>query len=298
MQTTEHLWPLVLEAFQAIGPHYGPAWNEKASELGMERRTIWLLLAALTLEPEPVSPALLRVRTPYAADDAFAEPTETLAEGGWLAPAGEGAYRLTDAGRQAVHDILEVAYAAMGTLEPLPPADMERLAGLLLQLVEASVAAPEPPGTWCIQGSRRTDPGVDAHPMVQIDQYMTDLNAYRDDAHLATWQPLDVSGEAWEALTFVWREGAKTAEDLATRLEYRGHTQASYAKTLEELVDRGWAVREGAGYRASERGDRIRREAEELTDHYFYAPWACLDQDETDELRGLLERLRDGLAPA
>ena len=77
--------------------------------------------------------------------------------------------------------------------------------------------------------------------MVCIDQYLSDLDAYHDDAHLDARRAYAVSGQAWEAFTYLWRDGRISAEALAARLARRGHGRDGYAAALEELAARGWA---------------------------------------------------------
>ena len=115
---------------------------------------------------------------------------ERLAKGvklGLLTPTGKGEYHLTNAGHAAVHQLIDAAYVAMAQLKPLPESELRRLLDLLRRLVEASLAAPEPPGKWCLRIARHFDPAGRAGMTPQLDQYLSDLTAYRDDAHLATW---------------------------------------------------------------------------------------------------------------
>jgi hypothetical protein len=97
----------------------------------------------------------------------------------------EGAYRLSESGKRGAECVLDAAYKKMAMLQPLPSAELERLAGLLRRLVMSCLEAPEPPGKWCITHSRKTDPGDQASGLVRVDQFLSDLAAYRDDAHLA-----------------------------------------------------------------------------------------------------------------
>jgi hypothetical protein len=76
----------------------------------------------------------------------------------------------------------------------LPESDLKRLASLLGRLVEANLTTPESPGKWCLRIARNFDPGVEAPVMARLDQYLSDLSAYRDDAHLASWRSYGVSG--------------------------------------------------------------------------------------------------------
>ena len=99
---------------------------------------------------------------------------------GYLRVVDRGGYLLTDKGHAAAHAIVQAAYDCMAKLAPLEPDRLECLAGLLRRLSLACAAAPEPPGTWDIAHSRKTDPGLDAAVVIRIDQYLTDLAAYRE----------------------------------------------------------------------------------------------------------------------
>jgi len=285
------LWPLMWKAWGALTAHYGPAINHAAEELGIPLGE-WYgwLMAAYLFEPEPVSARRLHIRAAYRSP---AQLEAYLAKGvhlGLLEPAGAGEYRLTEAGRAGVEHLIESAYAAMASLRPLPEGDLRRLAGLLRRLVDANLATPESPGKWCLRIARKYDPGVEAPVMELLDQYLSDLSAYRDDAHLASWRHHGVSGQVWETLTMVWRHEVKTLDELCVRLQRRGFAREDYALALQELVERGWLAQDGENYSVTARGDALRTEAEEATNRYFYAAWDCLTEAEIADLRDLLTR--------
>lgn len=295
MNTTD-VWPLAYEALRALGAQYGPAIQQALGEVGLESREFWLLWTAQMLEPEPISPARLQVRNPYSASQASEEGLAKATQQGFLAPVADNEYRLTEAGRLVVQRVTdESVYARLAALEPMPQASQERLASLLRRLVEASLTAPEPPGKAGIGVSRRTDPGNHAPAMVRIDQYLTDLNAYRDDAHLAAWQPYGFTGQAWEALTYLWRGEAKSLDELYEKLKFRGHSRAVYLEAMQDLVHRGLIEETAGAYQVTGPGQTFRQEAEDATNRYFYAPWTYLNESEVEELRHLLVRLREGL---
>ncbi len=289
------LWPLVEEARRALGSHYDPAMERAAADSGLPSPEWSLLFPALTFEPDSFTVKRLRIRNPYSAPHVFQARLERLVNLGALTPEGEESYRLTEAGRAAIRQVIQAAYASMAPLSPLPAEDLEDLAGLLRTVVQASLDALEPPGKWCIVNSRAIDPGDDAPVMVRIDQYITDLAAYRDDAHLAAWQPLELSGHAWEAFTVLWRGEAGTAEEVQARLPRRGYSTSDYAEALRDLADRGWAAGDSGRFQLTAQGRDLRQEVEERTDRYFFAPWAILNESETGRLRNLTAQLRDGL---
>ena len=107
--------------------------------------------------------------------------------------------------------------------------------------------------------------------------------------------PYAASGHAWEALTFIWRDEASNAEELAEKLPRRSHTVEDYQEALQDLTARGWVVEESGAYGLTKKGQQVREEAEEATDRYFFAPWACLSGAEKTQLHDLLTRLKNNL---
>jgi DNA-binding PadR family transcriptional regulator len=291
----KELWSLAEETMRAFGPFYRAAMQNAIQDSGATLDNWFGLSLARASDPAPFTVGRFHALFPYTAQERFAQTLDALAQLELLERVGEDAYRLTDLGRRAVEDVYEAAQQGLEAIEPLPADEMERLNGLLHRLVEATLDAPEPAEKGAIACSRWTDPGESASGSVLTDQYLTDLLRFRDDAHLAAWKPYDVSGHAWEALTFIWRGEAGTAEELAEKLPYRGHSAEAYAEALGDLVDRGWVEKAADGYRVTEKGDALRREAEDATDRYFFAPWACLDVNEKNQLHDLLTRLKKAL---
>jgi hypothetical protein len=269
---------------------------EKAAQsAGLDMTEGSLVITGLAFDSKPVASWRLRVRNPYTATGRFEARLRKTTRLGFFKAAREGEYVLTDLGRNTARQMLKAAYEAMAKLKPMPKADLERLAELLDRLVEASLAAQEPPGKWCITLSRKLDPGDAASALTRVEQHLSDLAAYRDDAHLAAWQPSGLSGAAWEALTFIWRGEARTLDDLCQKLERRGHARDGYAEALNDLLLRSLVTEEAGSYAATKKGQKLRQNAEALTDRYFYAPWKRLKPAEVNEVHALLARLRDGL---
>lgn len=285
-------WPLALKAIRALEEHYAQAMQDKAAQHGLETPGYFWMLAAESFEPQPVTPALLRVRTPYTAPRAYAERMANAAARGYFRPVGKDGYLLTLKGHTAVHAVVQAAYDCMSGLVPLPPEKLERLADRLRRLVATCSAAADPPGTWCIAHSRKNDPGAMAPVVVRIDQSLSDLAAFRDDAHLASWRDLGVDGPAWEALSLLWEQkGPLSLDELFDRLKRRGWEKEDYRLRLDELTDRGWVEQKGEAYAITSSGDGVRRKAEAQTDRFFYGPWSCLEGSELEELKSLLEAL-------
>ncbi len=296
MNQTE-MWPIALAALQALGSHYRPVIGQTIADLNLPAGCTAVLFPAFSFDPEPVTAEKIHIKGAYTAISLFSQRLREAAGLGLMEEVenAEGAYRLTPSGREAAAKIIQSAYECMRELQPLPHPEMEQLAALLHRLVDACLKAPPPPEKWCIQLSRRLDSGEDAHPLIRIDQYLSDLAAYRDDAHLAAWRPLECSGQAWEALTLLWREEAATLDELCANLERRGFSREEYRQALDGLIQRGWLQAAEERYILTPLGRQIRQMAEERTDAYFYAAWQCLSAEELALLRSLLIRLRENL---
>jgi DNA-binding MarR family transcriptional regulator len=290
--TITDLYPLSQEALQALDPHYRPAMQQALADAGLEGRNWPVLLFAQGVERQTLSAARLHALSPYTTVQVLGERLAEAAKQGFLAPA-EGGYRLTEAGRSALQGSFAAVHRALARFEPLPIGDMRRLASLLRRLVDASAAASAPVDKSHLRASRRTDPGAEVSLAAQLDQYLTDLNAFRDDVHIAAWQPTGVDGPTWEALTLVWRGDADTPEALAEKLAGRRLEPAAYTAALRSLAQREWVAERAGAYNATEQGRTIRQQVEDETDRLFYEPWGCLDDGEAQELRSLLTQLGD-----
>ena len=284
------LWPVVLETLMALGAHYVPAMEKAADDAGVERGVWGLLISALTFEPEAISNAKLQRRNPYQ------DYTRLLADAasqGFFEVESPGSYQITDLGRAVGTEIILAAYARMQTFEPLRVEQMQYLSVLLRKLVVASHTSPEPPGKWCLTHARRIDPGQNAPLIIQVDQYLSDLAAYRDDAHLAAWHELDFDGSTWEALTLLWRGEADDLDTLTEKLAHRRFSHDVYADALQKLVARDLISVDSGKYKLTSPGEQLRQKAEDATDAYFYAPWDCLDPEELEALEILLTKLTE-----
>jgi hypothetical protein len=288
------LWNLAGEALAAIRAQYEPVIERITTGSGLDGWTWGLLLSAFTFEPESTPPARLQVRGPYTAVEAYLARLSAAAGRGYLAEASPGEYRLTDAGRAGLERFIEEARAAMSQADTLPQADGARLAGLFDRLVQSSLRALPPPEPRCIRLNYKLMPAV-TPPLPYIEEAISCLNAYRDDAHVAAWQPSGLSATALESLTLLWRGEADSLDAVCQRLAHRGHPPQVYAEALAELRARGFIEGPEGTPHVTEAGRVFRDQVEADTDRYFFASWSDLDDAEKAELADLLTRLRDGL---
>ena len=288
------LWNLAREAWAAIGPHFTPTLERLSAESGLGLPAWGMLWAALTFEPETMTPAGLQVRGPYTAAQGYLTRLTSAAAKGHLTGVSPGEYRLTGTGRAEAQRSVEEVRAAMAGADPLPPREGGRLVHLLGRLVQASFETPPPPDTWSIGLCMKLMPPA-SPPLPYVEQAFSCLAAYRDDAHLAAWQPSGLSATALETLTFLWRGEADSLDAVCERLAHRGHPRQAYAGALAELRERGFVEGADDAPGVTQAGRRFRDRVEADTDGYFFAPWACLDEGQKTELADLLTRLRDGL---
>jgi DNA-binding MarR family transcriptional regulator len=293
-------WPIVRTAAIALNGAYWPVIESAARVRGIESPAWQYLLYLLVFRGEPLSPVVMCVRGPYTSARLFEERFETLVRLGFLSRKGAGAepggvettqYLPTNAGLSAARSLLNAAHAKMSELAPLPLTELERLATLLERVVHACLKPLAPLDGWCISHSMNLDPGPRAHVVARIDQYLSDMAAYRDDCHISSWKGHGIDGHAWEILTFVWRKQADSLDALHEKLKHRGFTQEETTQAVQGLLDRGWIEGTPVRYSATAVGTDVRQTAQNTTDTLFNAPFACLDDAERAELVGLLERL-------
>jgi hypothetical protein len=262
---------------------------------GLAESPGWFLIQAAEFDPEPLTVDNLRVRDVYASERIVQALLELMASEGWLDRSAQGSYALVAKGRAALQRRLGQRRELVAGLQPLPTREVDRIAALLGRLIEASLAAPFPPGSWCLAHSRRRAPAADAPALERIAQYFSDFNAFRDDAHMAAWQSYKADGYVWEAFALVCAGQADTAASVFEPLAHRGYSCGEYAAALEGLARRGWLERAEGTYCVTAHGREVREVVERLTDSYFYAPWSCLTEGEVAELRALLLKFIEGL---
>lgn len=255
----------------------------------------WFLVQAMEFDPEPLTVANLRVRDVYASERIVAALLELMASARWLDRDATGAYRLSAEGRALTQHIRP---RADDILAPAGPARRAaRLAEFLHRIVDAGLRGEGPPGSWCLAHSRRRAPAGDSAPLVRLCQYAEDLNALRDDGHMAAWRPYGTDGYEWEAFDVVCSVHGATGGEIFDLLAHRGYSHVEYGAALTRLADRRWLERRdgGTSYRASPEGRAARAEVERRTDAYFYAAWSALTAAEIAAIRDALVELRDGL---
>jgi predicted transcriptional regulator len=283
------LWQIMREAWRKIQTNFDPAIQPLVSGSSLSKREWMLIIAALTFEPEDTTPSHLMVRGPYTSSDRYLSGLERIADAGYFDRVGEGRYKLSESGRDAAETFIEMARNAMAT-SGLPGEDLSTLATLFERLVRECLESPPPPDTWSIGLSYKLMPAKQP-PLPFIEQAISCLAAYRDDAHLASWCSSGLSASAMECLSLVWRGKASTVREVFGKLEFRGYPESVYLDAIRELKEMEYLQGSRNNLRLTESGVKFREHVEELTDQYFYNPWSCLTDSEKETISNLLPKI-------
>ena len=260
---------------------------------GRAESPAWYMVQAAEFDPEPLTVANLRVRDIYASESIAQALLELLAAEKWLDRRGD-AYYLTEEGRKVTAQLLTRGSSLLAQVTIPENVDLERLERFLRRVIDASLECEEPPGNWCLRHSRRRAPSDDESAPIRLLQYFSDFNAFRDDAHMAAWQPKGITGQQWESFSFVVNGQADSAESLYEQLAYRGYSTENFAAALSQLASRGWLSRSNEPFTVTKKGRAIHAEVEDLTDQYFYRPWeTALTKAELEETVELLRVMRE-----
>ncbi len=281
-ETTASIFPLARHLMQ-------PLFEEKFTE----QRFYGPIFLAYNRAPEPISQDLLFRRNPYANPESVAELLEGAAEAGYIKSDGAGGFQIAKRGSAAIEAVHDVFYSYINQVNQFSASKLNELIALLAKLVDSVYRTDLTGGKLCFDLSYQSHIKVDPGSLGHVDQLLDDLNAFRDDAHVAAWRPFGVDGHTWEVLTLVWNGEAKTAEKLVERLPYRQYTKSDYQVTLEDLVQKGWIEEGSDGYRITDEGKKIRDQAELDTDANYFGPWKALMDEEINRVGELLSELRD-----
>jgi len=292
----ESIWSVLEETFEYLLEEYGaPAMMNAAAELNLQPGWIIWAGAIELLVSEPISTAKVMRIFPYGLASTNESHLASAAQQGYLIADGGNGYRPTEAGINAARRVLHAPDSSITHLQPISNARLQRLVDYLTRLAEASRAAPPPPPNFYLSHHRNMHPGKDAPLLVLFVFYYKELDSYRVDTHIAAWQAYDIEGHAWRMLTYIWRGEANTFDRLHEALRGGGLSRDDVAQDIQELTTRGWVREESGEYQLTAEGRKIREEAEETTNHYYFAPWACLSEKEQEDLLSLTTQLRESL---
>ena len=287
------VWELSRQIMRHFMAYYGDVIDSAAISMGLEPLDGFLvIIPAYLFEPDPISASRLRKKIPYNSPAYYEEPLVVVKNAGFLEEVQEGGYILNHRGHEAFRRIINSAYQKMEQLSPLSPMKLDKLKLLLAKLVQASILSPEQICKWGILHSRRLDPGRDVSPVIAIDQYLSDLSSYRDDAHLASWSSNSISAHAWDILGILWEGTASSTATLIELVKKRRWTEGETYIAIDELVKKGW-ITKGENLKITDEGRQVRDNSEELTDKFFFSPWQVLTDLEYKQMCELLTQLNE-----
>lgn len=257
----------------------------------------WFMVQAAEFAPEPLTVQNVRVRDIYASERIVQALLELLAGERWLDREGE-AYHLTKSGQALITQLQNRSQAMLTASElPMPSEQLNKLEANLRQIIDNGLVHGSGTPPWCLAHSRNRAPGDDTAVALKLNQYFSDFNAFRDDAHMAAWQPKESEGYIWEAFSVIAGNTANNATDIYDTLFYRGYSKGEYQAAINALISRNWVEVEvpSDNVRMTPLGKDIHKEVEQLTDAYFFAPWKLLSQEEQAQTVQLLQQLFDQL---
>jgi len=237
-------------------------------------------------------------RDPFTNPEKFERSFARFDVKGWIAPMRNERYQVTEEACEGVRLIIQAGDEQLRGFQSISEADLERLMLLLRKIVKENDLAPEPPEKWAI--FKRFRVAHEKSPLIiQIREYLMDLFAYRDDSHLSAARPhFGQAGIVWNVFDSVLSGEAVSAEQMAESMSFRGYEVEDYEVAIQAAVEIGWIedAETPGTFRPTQKGEELREQVEQLTNVYFYRPWAVLTEKELDDLYDLLTNFREQLS--
>jgi len=259
-------------------------------ELGIDRPAFTFVVGGVALQPEDGA-RLVDIFNPYPTvfDGNLASGSAARAAG--LAEEVGGRWRATPKGRELFARVRKEADAYLGSLEPIPRADIQRLADLLGRGLAAIERSDLPKDHLTRSARFRGDASI---PMVALENAVFGLWQARDDCHMASWREAGFDGPTFDVLTRVWRKEAATEDELAAKLT--GQRPDDVRAALARLRKDGLVAKDGLG--VTERGGAARQGIEDETERRFFGPWPDDVGAQGAWMTEKLAAINEALAPA
>lgn len=283
-----------LQAFTAI---YNPKIRPLRESLGLpdDWFDMWI---ALEYEPDTVSAKKQYIRTPYANLPVTEQWYQEYADNGLFIAQGGGEYYVAPKVRSLVKQYIWQLEQTIMEIEVLSPDELYQLEMALAKVIKAALTSthPEP---YAVRLNHNSNPSIGAPSILKVFQYLTDLGAWGDDAHLAAWQHHKIDGIEWETFGYIW-EAQKTTAATITEDDagYRGYGLEDYTNALVALVKRGWIENDPANadsYRVTDTGRSVGEESDTATLQNYFAPFEILSDADREDVWESLTHLRDAL---
>ena len=290
-------WSTLEESSDILGGYAYPAMDKIAAEIDLSPDYFTWVAAVNLFAPDPFTIAQFMRIFPYGLPQVNEAWLAPAVQQGFLTFDSQGQYCATESGLNiAAHRLYQAANDSIAPLRPMPDEALTRLVNLLTRLADAALGTPEPPTPFITSHKRKSYDRVGMRESVPgFVGRCLELEGYRDDAYITTWQAHRIDGHAWDVLDLLSREDTLTFDELHDKASRRGVTREVHAGDVQELVRRGWADDASGRIQITAEGKQVRAEVEAETERLFFAPWSCLNESELEELASLTIQLRDGL---
>jgi hypothetical protein len=234
-------------------------------ELGIDRPTYGFIVSGVALQSDDGA-RMEDLFNPYPTTFDQWDAAAASARGAGLAEDVGGRWRVTPKGRDLFARVRREADAYLATLEPIPPAEIMRLASLLARALVAIESSGLPFDHMPRNARLRGDGAI---PMVALENALFGLWHARDDSHMSSWREVGFDGPTFDVLTRIWRNEAATEDKLAERIAQQRPQDVRAA--LARLRSDGFVAPDAIA--VTERGASVRQGIEDETDRRFFAPW-------------------------
>jgi len=290
-------WSRLAESADMLGDFAYPAMDRVAAEQNLAPDYFTWVAAVNLFAPDSFSMTQFMRIFPYGLPQVAEARLASAVQQGFLTFDGQGQYCATESGIHiAVYRVYQAANDSVAALRPIPDEALNRLVGLLTRLADTALGRPGSPTPFITGHKRKSYDRLGMRDSVAgFVGRCLEMEGYRDDAYITTWQAYRIDGHTWDTLDRLSLNDALTFDDLYEQTSRRGVTREVQAEDLEELTRRGWIAERAGVYQITSAGKQVREKVEAETDMLFFAPWSCLSGSELAELSNLAMRLCEGL---
>lgn len=257
-------------------------------ELGIDRPAFAFVVGGVALQPDEGA-RMPDLFNPYSTVFDNWSAAAATARGAGLADEVGGRWHVTPKGRELAMRVRREADAYLATLEPIPVADLARLADLLARALAATMRS-DVPRDHIARTVRFIGDGT--VPMVALENAVFGLWQARDDCHMASWREGGFDGPTFDVLTHIWRGAGDSEDALAAKVPQRPEdVRAAIARLRHDgLID-------PARLALTARGQTTRQGIEDETDRRFFEPWPHDIGARAEWMRERLAAVNTALAP-
>lgn len=290
------IWSHLEDGFDILGGYGFPMMDKTALELNLDDGWFTWIAAIWLFGSEQITTSKFMHMFPYGLARLNEECFASAARQGYLILDNESGYSATEIGVNVAQKIWRQAGDSIADLKPMSEESLQHLLNFLERLVEASLAMPQPPAHFFLSSKKKNYQQFGTiYPLEYFVVLFGELAAYRDDMYVAAWQAYQIEGHAWDLFDKMVGGKALTIDGLYAKLKRRGLPQEIYFQDLQELIKRGWVTEKANEYQITPAGNKVREDVEAETERLFFAPWACLEEKDLEDLMNLVTQLYDDL---